>query len=330
MPVDQSEDLQRQLLCEPQASAFGITPETVTATVETRSQLLVKLYPALQQFCQQQLQWQQVPLTTAWLLWLPLAEWMAAARSPLQRPMIQGILGGQGTGKTTLAAIEAVILESLGYRVARLSLDDLYKTYAERSILQQSDPRLRWRGPPGTHDVALGIQVLQEIRAGRATELPRFDKSAWGGAGDRTTPAPIPPIDILLFEGWFVGVSPIDPAAFESAPLPIVTDADRAFAYDSNTRLQSYLPLWELLDRLIVLYPHDYRFSQHWRRQAEQGMIATGRSGMADVEVDEFVTYFWRSLHPDLFIMPLLQNSNRADLIIELDAEHNPISIRKP
>lgn len=325
LPADLAQWLEQSLLADP--TVWGITPATVTAAVAERSQFLVRLYPLLQAFCQQTLNWQTVPLTTAWRLWLPLAQWIASARSQGQRPLVQGILGGQGTGKTTLAAIEAMILQSLGYRVARLSLDDLYKPYTERLALQQSDPRLRWRGPPGTHDVALGIHVLQQIRAGNSTALPRFDKSACKGAGDRATAEVVTDIDILLFEGWFVGVYPIDAAAFETAPLPIVTAADRAFARDSNTRLQAYLPLWELLDRLIVLYPNDYRFSQQWRRQAEQGMIATGQSGMADEEVDEFVTYFWRSLHPHLFITPLLHQLNRPDLVIELDAEHNPIVI---
>ncbi|MFM7614146.1 MAG: ATP-binding cassette domain-containing protein, partial [Synechococcales cyanobacterium] len=41
--------------------------------------------------------------------------------------------------------------------------------------------------------------------------VPRFDKSALCGMGDRTTPEIIDQVDIVLFEGWFVGVLPIDP-----------------------------------------------------------------------------------------------------------------------
>jgi len=37
----------------------------------------------------------------------------------------QGILGGQGTGKTTLAAMLSLILGQLGYHTLSLSLDDL-------------------------------------------------------------------------------------------------------------------------------------------------------------------------------------------------------------
>lgn len=269
-----------------------------------------------------------------WSLWLPLAMQLASLRQQLERPLIQGILGGQGTGKTTLAAVLSLILNHLGYRTLSLSLDDLYKTYAERQRLQQSDPRLIWRGPPGTHDVALGLQLLDQLRQPNRQKpvlVPRFDKSAWAGAGDRTTSEQVEALDIVLFEGWFVGVRPIDPAVFDtSTPAPIQTSADRAFARDMNERLKDYLPLWERLDRLMVLIPRDYRLSQQWRRQAEQQMMAMGKSGMTNTQVDEFVEYFWKSLHPELFITPLTRNASLVDLVIEINSDHSVDTMYKP
>jgi D-glycerate 3-kinase len=269
-----------------------------------------------------------------WNLWLPLAMQLASIRQQLGRPLIQGVLGGQGTGKTTLGAVLSLILSELGYRTLSLSLDDLYKTYDERQRLQKKDSRLIWRGPPGTHDVELGLQVLDQLRSPSQPHpilIPRFDKSAWGGAGDRSTPEMVQSIDIVLFEGWFVGVRPIDARVFDaSTPAPIETSADRLFARDMNERLKDYVPLWERLDRLMVLYPSDYRHSQQWRRQAEQQMIATGKSGMTDAQVDEFVEYFWRSLHPELFITPLTQNSSLVDLVIEINPDHTTGAIYQP
>jgi D-glycerate 3-kinase len=253
-------------------------------------QLTEAVYPALNEFCRMSLGWAECPPDRLRQFWVPLALQLESWYRPLGRPLIQGILGGQGTGKTTLASILSQILGHLGLQVCQLSLDDLYQTYAERQHLQQVDPRWRWRGPPGTHDVALGVTVLEQLRQRHyPVSLPQFDKSAWGGAGDRTTPILIARADIVLFEGWCVGVRPIDPACFDTAPPPISTEADRAFAREVNAKLNDYLALWNLLDRLIVLYPTDYRLSQQWRRQAERQMIATGRSGMTDGEVDQFV-----------------------------------------
>lgn len=305
------------------ASAFGINPENVQAMLKARSRLLPVVYPALKQ-------WQyrhKLPflLETLWNLWLPLALQLAEDRRALNRPFIQGIVGGQGTGKSTLAAVLSLTLTHLGYTVLSLSLDDLYKPYAERQQLQQQDPRLIWRGPPGTHDIQLGIMVLDQLRLNLADpiSIPRFDKSAHGGAGDRTAPEVVQAVDLVLFEGWFVGVHPIDPGVFATAPPPILTEADRLFARDTNARLQAYLPLWARLDRLLLLYPLDYRLSQRWRRQAEQETIAAGKTGMNNATIDQFVEYFWRVLHPALFIEPLIKDAQKVDLVIEINPDHS-------
>jgi D-glycerate 3-kinase len=323
--------LEAELLSQAwQVQAFNLTSERAAQRVEQRLQQLKRLHPNLSQFCQTQFGWSAYSLTHCWQLWLPLAEQIQLWQTALQRPLIQGILGGQGTGKTTLTRILALILSQMGQAVAYLSIDDLYKTYAERQQLQRLDPRFSWRGPPGTHDVETGLTVLQQFRQGEfPVAVPRFEKSLHGGAGDRIQPDLIAQVDIVLFEGWFVGLRPIDPGQFAEAPAPIVTAADREFAQTVNGQLQNYLPLWDLLDRWLVLYPSDYRFSQQWRWQAEQQMQAKGQTGMSAAAVGEFVEYFWRALHPDLFVKPLLQSA-AVDLVIELDQDHQIEAIYDP
>jgi D-glycerate 3-kinase len=306
--------------------AFGSQPDQAMQVAGDRARQFMVLYPELNRRCQQTLGWSSCPVNLLWRLWLPLAAALTSTQQALGRPMIQGILGLQGTGKTTLARILGWILQQWGLTVCQLSIDDLYKTHAERQQLRQADPRLRWRGPPGTHDVELGFRVLQQLKAGTGepVTVPRFDKSAYGGEGDRTTPEPVAGVDITLFEGWFVGLRPIDPACFDQAPPPIVTDRDRQFARDMNVRLAEYLPLWDLLDRLIVLHPVDYHLSLAWRQQAEQDMKRQGKAGLSDPEIEQFVEYFWRSLHPQLFLPPLLGDSQYIELVIEIQADHSP------
>jgi D-glycerate 3-kinase len=331
-PEELQQLLAQELANSQRARAFDITQENGLEKIKARSRLFLVVYDEVTQLCQKfGLTRSHTVLSMLWQLWLPLAMQLAEARSKLERPLIQGILGGQGTGKTTLAEVSCLILHHLGYTTIGVSIDDLYKTYAERQKLQQEDPRLIWRGPPGTHDVELGIQLLDRIRHRHSPILvPRFDKSAHNGAGDRTEPEPIKNTDIVLFEGWFVGARPVDEIAFENPPPPILTPEDKQFARDTNERLKDYLPLWERLDRLIVLYPIDYHLSKQWRREAEQKMMASGKSGMSDEEIDRFVEYFWRSLHPELFITPLIKNPNLVDLVIEIDAEHRPGKVYQP
>ncbi|MEO1145331.1 MAG: glycerate kinase [Cyanobacteria bacterium J06638_22] len=306
-------------------SAFDQSP----LAQQQRLERLQECHPRLQVFCRETLGWSAVNLETLWRLWLPLAEQIADLRNVCNRPIVQGFLGGQGTGKTTLTQILSCLLEQWGYGVAILSVDDIYKTYGDRQQLQHVDPRLRWRGPPGTHDISTGIQVLQQVRSGSADPvlMPRFDKSLHGGMGDRIAPEPASNIDILLFEGWFVGMRPLDAAQFDTAPWPISSEDDRVFARDCNHRLQDYLPLWDLLDALVVLRPGDYRLSKQWRQEAEQKMKQQGRSGMSDAEIAAFVEYFWTALHPELFLPPLLKS---ADLVIEVQPDHRPGRVQRP
>ncbi|MEG5059504.1 glycerate kinase [Microcoleus sp. A2-C5] len=318
--------------------AFSITPDNVADVVRHKTDLFLSLLDEPHTFPQKS----TVFLETLWNLWLPLAMQLSTEKQSLKRPLIQGILGGQGTGKTTLCQVLMLILGKMGYSTVSISLDDLYKTYADRQKLQKADPRLIWRGPPGTHDIDWGISVLDKLRGSKTSELaavdnlksdvlktdiiknieiPRFDKSAYGGAGDRSQPEIICGADIVLFEGWFVGVNPVADARLNeflaAAPFPISTECDCQFARDMNVKLHDYLPLWNRLDRLIVLYPQDYRLSQVWRNQAEREMIAQGKSGMSESEINRFVEYFWKALHPELFIKSTVEG-DRVDLVVEI------------
>ncbi|MDJ1183559.1 hypothetical protein [Roseofilum casamattae] len=302
--------------------AFNRTSEILSIQIPEQARLFPTIAAQLPQLIPRAIP--QIIYRTLWQVWFPLAWQIIADRQRLDRPLVQGILGSQGMGKTTLCRILSVICTKLSYSCASLSLDDLYKTYSDRQQLKEQDPRLSRRGPPGTHDIELGINALQDCRNSRyPVEFPRFDKSAYGGDGDRTTAESIEHADIIFFEGWFVGVRPIDSELFDRAPPPIATESDRQFAREMNQRLHDYLPLWDYLDRLIILYPTDYRLSKQWRKQAEQEAIARGNAGMSDGAIDEFVDYFWRTLHPELFITPLTQNSDIADLVIEINRDRS-------
>lgn len=320
-----------ELIDKKRTQVFDITVANVSEVIKRRSllfQSVISDYDKLALADNNTLE----TLDTLWKLWLPLAIKLANERQQLNFPLIYGILGCQGTGKTTLAKILILILSKLGYNTITLSIDDIYKTYTERELLKKQDSRFIWRGPPGTHDISLGIEVLDKLHqsfdknSDCLISIPRFNKSLFNGAGDRSEWDKVSNVDIILFEGWLVGVRPIDDTVFDNPPSPIITEADRKFARDMNKKLQDYLPLWEKLDKLMVLYPTDYRFSKQWRLQAEKQMVASGKSGMSDNEVEQFVEYFWKALHPELFIKPLTKNSEFVDLVIEINADH---SLRK-
>ncbi len=335
-------DLQALALWERQDQvrliAFGIEECKILANLQRRSHLLLAVAPEFQAFCIQQLCVPEPLWETLWHAWLPLAMHIAEQRQRLNRLMVQGILGGQGTGKTTLTHLLQLVLKHLDYHAVSLSLDDLYKTFRDREALKITDPRLDRRGPPGTHDIDLGLDAITQLRAAQPDQLvalPRFNKALQNGSGDRTDPEWVCNVDILFLEGWFVGVKPISPEKFlpdqlTTLPAPIRSQADLHFAADMNQALSAYLPLWETLDSLIVLYPSDYRLSKGWRKKAEQELRSQGQGGMSDQQINEFVEYFWKALHPQLFVYPLVQASSEVSLAIEIQPNHLPGRITNP
>lgn len=272
-----------------------------------------------------------------WYFWIPLALELAEKRKHHNHPFTIGILGSQGTGKSTLTKILSMIWQSLNIPNVGISLDDLYKTYEERQKLLATDSRLIWRGPPSTHDVSLGLKVLNQLHHGYyPVEIPRFDKSLHNGFGDRISnynnieENKINLVEIIILEGWFVGVQPVTEKMFINPPYPIVTEEDKKFACDCNNRLREYMPLWEKLDYLMILNPEDYRFSLQWRKIAEHKMINQGKTGMSDEDIEQFVYYFWKALHPEIYIKPMIKNPHVTDFVVNINYDHKITNITRP
>ncbi|MBD2392962.1 glycerate kinase [Cyanobacterium aponinum FACHB-4101] len=293
--------------------------------------ILPLIYPSLKKILQQlNFTESENYLTTIWFFWLPLALELANLYRQKSHPIVIGILGSQGTGKTTITKILPLIWQYLNLSSVAISLDDLYKTYQDRKELLKLDSRLIWRGPPGTHDIKLGLDVLTALKNRQyPVNIPRFDKSLHEGRGDRISGEIVNQADIIIFEGWFVGVKPVEEKVFKNPPPPIITKSDRTFAIDCNRRLKEYLPLWEKLNYLMILNPEDYRYSLKWRQEAEQKMIAQGKTGMNNQEIEEFVFYFWKALHPEIFIKPLIENPQSVNLVVNIDIHHQVNQIIK-
>ncbi|MEX0874078.1 MAG: hypothetical protein WD646_05095 [Actinomycetota bacterium] len=107
---------------------------------------------------------------------------------------IVGIGGPPGAGKSTIAQLVAEELAD----VLVMSLDDFYLSKTERSARG-----LRWRGPPGSHDLSALLDVLDGLPERRVPiETPKFSAEI----DDRVEPITITePPDYVLLEGWLLG-----------------------------------------------------------------------------------------------------------------------------
>ena len=104
-----------------------------------------------------------------------------ATRERIDRPILVGLCGAQGSGKSTTSLRLRDLLVTAGRSTVVLSLDDFYLTCAERRELGDTTHRLLWtRGVPGTHDVTLATAVISDLLAADSaatTALPLFDKT---------------------------------------------------------------------------------------------------------------------------------------------------------
>lgn len=251
----------------------------------------------------------------------------AALAGSARRPVVIGLCGAQGSGKTTLAADVLAACRERGLACAVLSIDDIYLTWTERQDLaRRVHPLFETRGVPGTHDVTLGLSVMAALERGEACPLPRFDKAC----DDREPRArwPFAPAgcEVLLLEGWCVGAAPQDPSALIDPVNALERDEDPAAIWRTyaNTALAgAYAELFARIDRLVLLAAPDFSVVERWRRQQERDLAARGGPGVMDgPAIARFVSHYERLTRHILDEMP-----GRADLVVRLDTERRPVSI---
>lgn len=224
-----------------------------------------------------------------------------------------GLNGPVGAGKTSLCRGLQQRFAAAGIRLAVASIDDAYLPLAERQRAMAGNPFGVGRVPPGSHDPeALAAPIRAWRAAAEATlSLPRFDKTLQGGQGDRTTPWS-GPADALLLEGWLLGCRPLPPPLLAQqlqdpgGPLAGWRPAQRAWLQRCNRALGAYGPLWDQLDRLVVLWPQDWRLPRRWRFQAEARQRRRGGAWLNPAQLQALVEASLLSLPPELYQRPLL------------------------
>jgi D-glycerate 3-kinase len=270
--------------------------------------------------------------------YLPFADWLevqVAANNG--ETYVLGINGAQGSGKSTLAKLLAEYLTtSYARNVVILSIDDIYLTRAERRALAAKvHPLLRTRGVPGTHDVALGISVIQQLCAlqkGESALIPAFDKSRDDRYPESDWPSVHGPVDLVIFEGWCVGSRPVAHAKLAQAvnELEASADANRVWRTYVNMRLASdYVKLFATLDALLFLQVPNFEAVFRWRLEQEHKLRHSAPQDadavMSDAQVSEFIQHFERITRNNLAELPSI-----ADAVIKLGDDHQALSLRLP
>lgn len=263
-------------------------------------------------------------------VYLPLAAWIAARHQ--NKPLVIGINGAQGSGKSTLCKIlKALLSQAFNKSVLELSIDDLYLSRHDRlQLADKIHPLLKVRGVPGTHDVTLANEIINKVihsPADTNIQIPVFDKANDDRLAENAWRNIKTPVDIILFEGWCVGA---DAQAESDLAKPVNSleseeDPDAMWRHYVNQQLKgSYRSLFGNIDYLIMLKVPDIDCVFEWRGLQENKLAEICKENnmpgdhlMTPAEISRFVMHYERITRSVLNEMP-----ERADVLLELNRQH--------
>ncbi|KAH8126018.1 D-glycerate 3-kinase [Trichoderma asperellum] len=227
-----------------------------------------------------------------------------------QRPLVVGLNGMQGVGKTTLVASLAESLNRNGIITVVFSIDDFYLTHEEQIKLAEENPDnalFQHRGQPGTHDVKLAKSVLVSLINSQPTKIPVYDKALFSGQGDRlpeqywtaVNNQGSKPAQVVILEGWSVGFRSLSPKQVEAkwnAPSRTLHKHKLEHLLLLNEKLRLYEDIWDCFDVFIQIDSTQAEFVYTWRQEQEDCLrISKGdpQAGMTAEQVLKFVDGFY-------------------------------------
>jgi len=275
----------------------------------------------------------------AW--YLPLAARLAKHHDATGRTLLIGVNGSQGSGKSTLAALLSQLLgKNFGLQAIALSIDDFYLTRVARLALAgQIHPLLATRGVPGTHDVTLMCETLQQLtRENREVSIPRFDKARDDRYPEDEWDKVSAPFDVIIVEGWCLGT----PAQADADLHRPVNDLEAREDPDGNWRRYvnrqlggRYQDLYQLLDLWIMLQAPSFECVYQWRLEQEDKLANKlpariqennlRNRVMTATQINRFIQHYQRLTEHSLQQLP-----GRVHYLFSLDADRQIVACEKP
>ncbi|WP_415320534.1 uridine kinase [Candidatus Pelagibacter sp. Uisw_092] len=259
---------------------------------------------------------------------IPVSFWIAK-RAKKKTPLMIGLAGGQGSGKTTISSILTLILQKyFKLKVFKVSIDDFYKTRKDRKLLSKNKhPLLITRGVPGTHDVDLILKFFKNVKSKNFKNLtvPKFNKaiddrckkSLWYKLKSKP--------DVVIFEGWCVGARAQKVSQLKKPINSLEKVYDQGIKWRSHVNNQlktKYKSLFKQLDELVYLKAKNFNLLRNWRLKQERKLWVQTKNKknlkiMSSGDVKNFMQTYQR-ITQQMFKDALKISS----IIMNLDSNH--------
>jgi|TARA_B110000902_G_scaffold124791_1_gene145674 D-glycerate 3-kinase len=259
---------------------------------------------------------------------IPVSFWISK-RVNKKKPLIIGLAGGQGSGKTTISSILTLILKRyFKLNVCKVSIDDFYKTRKDRKLLsKKKHDLLMTRGVPGTHDINLLLSFFKKIKSKnfKTLQIPTFNKAI----DDRCSKTlwqkiKIKP-DVIIFEGWCVGAR----AQTSSQLIKPINSLEKFYdqdakwrSYVNNQMKTKYKTLFKHLDGLLYLKAKNFSLLREWRLKQERKLWIQTKNKknlkiMSSADVTNFMQTYQR-ITQQMFKDAIKSSS----IIMDLNSKH--------
>jgi uridine kinase len=202
------------------------------------------------------------------------------------KPLIIGIAGGSGSGKSTVARNVAELLSTSS--VAFIDMDAYYRNFPDISLDERK--KLNW-DHPDAFDYDLLCAHLEALSKRRAIEKPEYD---FVTHLRRDSPTRVEPADVVVIDGILLFV---DPRVRELCEVKVFVDADadirliRRIERDTHVRGR---PLDEIIEQyLSTVQPMHCEFVEPSKRYAD---VIVPRGGHNAVAIEMIVAKIQRRL----------------------------------
>ncbi len=224
-----------------------------------------------------------------WGLALPLLSQSYNYNYNFSERKLIGISALPGTGKTTLGKWLESISTKLNFKICVISIDDFYLPSNEMESAIKNNPWNVSRGFPGSHSIDLMKEKLLKWKVDGKLNVPVFDKSLRNGLGDRSHWRKEEP-DLLIIEGWFLGVKPLSKDANNTEILSPELSYDE-YSYRNNIQrnLNHYLDIWDLIDQIWQLKPLKFEYMNEWKSNQEKNMHVKRGSSLKNNKLRDFL-----------------------------------------
>ena len=118
---------------------------------------------------------QSIAILAARVLGLVESRGLTAATTVVRPPLLIGVAGVPGSGKSTLSRGVAKLINAAGVSCAVLSMDGFHYTRAHLDTMADPEKAHARRGSPETFDVARFVAYVRAVRGGVSVMAPSFD-----------------------------------------------------------------------------------------------------------------------------------------------------------